>query len=84
MSIAWYQDFVDEDNMPKEMLFSVLTAANYMGIKPLLDLTCLKVTFYLNGKNADDIREILSLPGMTPEEEARAREEHRWLFEETN
>lgn len=30
------------------------------------------------------IREILNLPQLTPEEEARAREEHRWLFEDTN
>jgi len=30
------------------------------------------------------IRELLNLPEMTPEEEARAREEHRWIFENNN
>lgn len=82
MTVPWYQDFVDDENMTRNMLFSLLTAANYMGIKPLLDLACLKVTFQLNGKNSEEIREILMLPELTPEEEARAREEHRWIFED--
>lgn len=82
MSQEWYRNFVSDTNMNKDMLFEVLTAANYMGIKPLLDLACLKVTFHLNGKNAEEIRNILRLPELTPEEEARAREEHRWIFEE--
>ncbi len=49
----WYQKFVAEEEVDREMLFALLTAANYMGIKPLLDLTCLKVTFELTGKNAE-------------------------------
>lgn len=84
MTAAWYQEFADDDNMTQNMLFALLTAANYMGIKPLLDLACLKVTFQLNGKNSEEIREILSLPELTPEEEARAREEHRWIFEDNH
>lgn len=68
--------------MDRQTLFDVLSAANYMEIKPLLDLTCLKVTFELTGKNAEEIRDILNLPELTPEEEARAREEQRWIFED--
>jgi S-phase kinase-associated protein 1 len=75
----WYMEFMV--NMERPMLFDVLTAANYMGVKPLLDLACLKVTFELIGKSADEIREILNLPELTPEEEAQARAEHRWIFE---
>lgn len=55
MDQKWYQDFVADENLNKEMLFDLLTAANYMGIKPLLDLTCLKVTFQLTGKNAEEV-----------------------------
>ena len=55
MDQKWYQDFVADGNMPREMLFDLLTAANYMGIKALLDLTCLKVTFELTGKNAEQV-----------------------------
>ena len=52
---VWYQDFVKDENLSREMLFDMLTAANFMGIKPLLDLTCLKVTFQLTGKNAEEV-----------------------------
>ena len=58
MDQKWYQDFVADENLNKEMLFDLLTAANYMGIKPLLDLTCLKVTFQLTGKNAEEVSKL--------------------------
>ncbi|KAG7349540.1 Skp1 family, dimerization domain containing protein [Nitzschia inconspicua] len=83
MDQEWYQQFVDDSNLgSRDMLFDLLTAANFMGIKELLDLTCLKVTFQLTGKNAEEIRQILRLPELTPEEEAQAREDHKWIFEE--
>jgi len=79
----WYQNFVADDNVQGDMVFDMLTAANFMGIKPLLDLTCLKVTFQLTGKSAEEIRQILKLPELTPEEEAKAREDHKWIFEDS-
>ncbi|CAJ1934128.1 unnamed protein product [Cylindrotheca closterium] len=82
MDQPWYQDFVSDEKMNRDMLFNMLSAANFLGIKPLLDLTCLKVTFQITGKNAEEIRELLRLPELTPEEEAKAREEHSWIFEE--
>jgi S-phase kinase-associated protein 1 len=83
MDQPWYQEFVSEENLGgQDMLFDLLTAANFMGIKELLDLTCLKVTFQLTGKTAEEIRQILRLPELTPEEEATARQEHRWIFED--
>jgi hypothetical protein len=36
----WYADFVEVDQV---MLFELVTAANFMDIKSLLDLTCLQV-----------------------------------------
>ena len=43
MDQKWYQDFVSDDNLgsSNDMLFDLLTAANFMGIKELLDLSCL-------------------------------------------
>lgn len=76
----WYQTFVEREE--REALFDLLTAANYMGIKQLLDLTCLKVTFELAGKNAEEIRQILNLPQLTKEEERKARQDHKWIFED--
>mmetsp|Transcript_3984 Transcript_3984/g.7954 ORF Transcript_3984/g.7954 Transcript_3984/m.7954 type:complete len:179 (-) Transcript_3984:106-642(-) len=80
MPQEWYRGFVAQ--IEREMLFELLTAANYMDIKPLLDLACLRVTFELSQKTAEEIRTYLELPELTPEEEARARENHPWIFEE--
>jgi S-phase kinase-associated protein 1 len=38
---SWYVEFVRVD---QTMLFELVTAANFMDIKPLLDLTCLAVS----------------------------------------
>ena len=51
----FYRKFVSDENLPDGMLFNILTAANYMEIQPLLDLCCLKVTFKLQGKNAEEV-----------------------------
>ena len=67
-----------------ETLFRVLAAANFMSIRPLLDLCCLEITFNLQGKDAEEIQQYLKLPKLTPEEEADARERHPWIFENTN
>jgi S-phase kinase-associated protein 1 len=37
----WYAEFVDVEQI---MMFELVTAANFMDIKPLLDLTCLAVS----------------------------------------
>lgn len=56
MDQKWYNEFVAEDKMERDLLFSMLSAANFLGIKPLLDLTCLKVTFMICGKEAAEVR----------------------------
>lgn len=61
MDQTWYQEFVADENLSRDMLFDLLTAANFMGIKPLLDLTCLKVTFQLTGKNAEEVGSLENL-----------------------
>ena len=40
----WYADYVEVE---QSMLFELVTAANFMDIKPLLDLTCLAVSIYI-------------------------------------
>jgi len=34
------------------------------------------------GKSAEEIRVILNIPRLTPEEEAKARQDHRWIFDD--
>jgi len=77
---VWYRDFVKGVDQP--MLFDLVTAANFMAIQPLLDLTCLQVSCQLMGKSAEEIRVILNIPKLTADEEAKARENHRWIFDD--
>ena len=55
---GWYADFVDVD---KNLLFDLVTAANFMDIKPLLDLACLAVSIFIKGKSAEDMRKIFNI-----------------------
>lgn len=72
----WYADFVRID---QPLLFELVTAANFMDIKPLLDLTCLAVSVAIKGKSASELRTIFNITNeFTPEEEAQVREESQW------
>jgi S-phase kinase-associated protein 1 len=75
----WYADFVDVEQV---LLFELILAANYMDIKPLLDLTCATVASMIKGKSADDIRATFNIKNdFSPEEEAQVREENKWCEE---
>lgn len=68
-------------NLEQEILFELILAANYMDIKPLLDLTCAKVASMIKGKTPEEIRTIFNITNdFTPEEEARVREGTLLLF----
>ena len=43
------------------MLFNLVAAANYMDIKPLLDLTCLAVAVSIKGKSVEELRNIFKI-----------------------
>jgi len=75
----WDADFVDVD---QELLFELILAANYMDIKPLLDLTCAKVASMIKGKNPEQIRRTFNIVNdFTPEEEAAVIAENKWAEE---
>jgi len=72
----WYADYVKVEQV---LLFELVTAANFMDIKPLLDLTCLAVSVFIKGKSPEELRRIFNLSNeFTPEEEAQVREENKW------
>jgi len=78
----WYADFV---KIEQSILFELVTAANFMDIKPLLDLTCLAVSVAIKGKSASELRSIFNISDeFTPEEEAQVREESQWSANGTN
>ena len=73
----WYADYV---KLSKNMLFDLVAAANFMDIKPLLDLTCLAVSILIKGKSAAELREMFNISSeLTPEEEAQIQRENEWV-----
>ena len=65
---VWDKDFVKVDD---ETLFNLILAANYLDIKPLLDLTCKTVADEIKGKTPEEIRVRFNIkpefvPGGTP------------------
>lgn len=72
----WYAKFCDVE---RAMLFELVTAANFMDIKPLLDLTCYAVAVLIMGKSADEMRKIFNISAdFSPDEEHQVHQENKW------
>ncbi|KAJ2783027.1 hypothetical protein H4R18_001928 [Coemansia javaensis] len=72
----WDEAFMKLD---QDMLFEILLAANYMDIKPLLDLGCKTVANMIRGKTPEEIRKQFNIVNdFTPEEEEQIRKENEW------
>jgi S-phase kinase-associated protein 1 len=75
----WYAEFVE--GADKDM-FELILGANFMDIKPLLELTCAYTASKIKGKSPEEIRKIFDVTNdFTPEEEAQIREENKWCEE---
>jgi S-phase kinase-associated protein 1 len=73
----WYANFVKVD---QEVLFELILAANFMDIKPLLDLTCATIASMVKGKTPEEIHDTFKIINdYTAEDEALVREENRWV-----
>mmetsp|Transcript_9502 Transcript_9502/g.13679 ORF Transcript_9502/g.13679 Transcript_9502/m.13679 type:complete len:101 (+) Transcript_9502:544-846(+) len=78
----WYADYI---NIEQTMLFEMVTTANFMDIKPLLDLTCLAVSILIKGKTPEELRRIFGISdNFTPDEEAQIRAENNWCEQPRN
>jgi len=75
----WDKDFIKVDD---ETLFNTILAANYLDIKPLLDLTCKAVADEIKGKSPEEIRVRFNIKNdFTPEEEEEVKRENAWCEE---
>lgn len=76
---TWDADFL---NVDQSTLFGLVSAANYLDIKSLLNLTCKAVAEMIMGKTPEQIREIFNIKNdFTPEEEEEVRRENAWAFQ---
>lgn len=72
----WDKKFMEVD---QETLFDIILAANYLDIKPLLEVGCKTVANMIKGKSVEEIRKIFNITNdFTPEEEAQIKKENEW------
>jgi S-phase kinase-associated protein 1 len=72
----WDQKFMSVD---QELLFEIILAANYLDIKPLLDVGCKTVANMIKGKSPEEIRKTFNIQNdFTPEEEDQIKRENEW------
>eukprot|EP00128_Syssomonas_multiformis_P008514 Colp12_sorted_trinity150504_noHs@2858 len=72
----WDHEFCKVD---QGTLFEMILAANYLDIKPMLDLTCKTVANMIKGKTPEEIRKQFNIKNdFTPEEEEQVRKENEW------
>jgi len=65
------------NNIDLDSTFDLINAANYMDIKPLLDLSCAKIASLMKGKSAEEIRTMFSIECDLSEEELKEYEEYQ-------
>ena len=76
---SWDYQFID---LELDQIFEIILSANYMDIKPLMELASSKVASIIKGKSPEDIRKTFNIQNdFTPEEEAQIREENQWCME---
>lgn len=63
-------------------LFDLIMAANYLDLRPLLDLTCQMVADMIKGKTTEELRQTFDITNdFTPEEEERVRRQNEWAYD---
>jgi S-phase kinase-associated protein 1 len=71
----WDFDYI---SVEQEILMELIMAANYLDVKPLLELSCAKVASMIKGKTPEELRKTFNIVNdFTPEEEAQIREENK-------
>ena len=54
----WDYDYI---NISNENVLEIMLAANFMDIKPLLELTCAKIASVIKGKSTKEIQDLLNI-----------------------
>lgn len=76
---TWDTEFMGVD---QRILFDIILAANYLHIKPLLELSCQTVADMIKNKSPEEIRRVFNIrEDFTKEEQEEVRRENQWAFE---
>lgn len=70
----WDVNFI---SIELDAVFDLINAANFLDIKPLLDLACSKIASTMKGKSAEEIRTIFNLENDLTEDEIKEFEEYQ-------
>lgn len=74
---GWDAEFV---GVPLATLFEMILAANFLDLKPMLDVTCKAVAEMIKGKTPDEIKKVFGVEGdFTEEEKAQVLRDNPWL-----
>lgn len=74
---GWDLEFV---NVALAQLFEMILAANFLDLKPMLDITCKAVAEMIKGKTPDEIKKVFGVEGdFTDEEKAQVLRDNPWL-----
>mmetsp|Transcript_15988 Transcript_15988/g.17750 ORF Transcript_15988/g.17750 Transcript_15988/m.17750 type:complete len:430 (+) Transcript_15988:2-1291(+) len=72
----------DFDNFEQSDIFGTIMASYYLGIRPLIDISCRSIARRIRGKTPAEIRKQFNIESdFTPEEEAQVRKENEWCEE---
>ena len=71
----WDVTFINSVDL--DTTFDIINGANYMDIKPLLDLSCAKIASLMKGKTAEGIRQLFNIEVDLTEEELEQYEEYQ-------
>jgi len=71
----WDVTFINSVDL--DTTFDIINGANYMDIKPLLDLSCAKIASLMKGKTAEEIRQMFNIECDLTEEELKEYEEYQ-------
>ncbi len=79
----WYANFILDAGVTQDVLFDLILAANFLDIKPLLELSCATVASLIDRKTPEEIRTLFNIEGeFTPVDEKVVREQNNWWEEE--
>ena len=74
---GWDREYVDVE---LAQLFAMILAANFLDLKPMLDITCKAVAEMIKGKTPDEIKAVFGVEGdFTSEEKQQVLCDNPWL-----